>query len=221
LATGPRPDDWCPLFTRLQEWESREGRRDVTDGLSDANREDDYTRDPVFGTCNNCGAPHCQCASDRIDALESALAEEKKAHEATKADLDLYVAELDHAFIWALGGPMGGPETRLERFREGLSGLCAKVARYRSEQQPKIGRLEAELAAERARTDALLSALPKCDYHPDRPATKSICRGADRFCDECGRDPKRWIGPYAVPDLPRAAPLRAILAARTEKGSGT
>lgn len=42
----------------------------MSDGLSDANRRPDYTRDPVFGACNACNQTHCRCASDRIDELE-------------------------------------------------------------------------------------------------------------------------------------------------------
>jgi hypothetical protein len=69
--------------------------------------------------------------------------------------------------------------------------------------------LREELRAERARTDALVAALPKCDTHPDRPATKAVKRGGGRWCDDCG--------PLDA-DYPRAAPLRAIQVARAKDG---
>jgi hypothetical protein len=67
---------------------------------------------------------------------------------------------------------------------------------------------QAELREERERTDALVAALPKCDNHSDRPATKAACRGGPRLCDQCGAG-----GGYyqETPDYPRAEPLRAIL----------
>jgi hypothetical protein len=77
-----------------------------------------------------------------------------------------------------------------------------------------VKELRADLAAERARTHALVESLPKCDNHPDRPATRAWRRGAERWCDECALDPSRWRGSYAAHEYPRAAPLRAILKAR-------
>lgn len=79
--------------------------------------------------------------------------------------------------------------------------------------------LESELAAERARTDALVASLPKCDECP-RPATKAVRRGEGRWCDEHG-DPARmngrrpfWPTLQEPRDYPRAEPLRAIAKAR-------
>ena len=77
----------------------------------------------------------------------------------------------------------------------------------------RIAELEVALDEEIARTDALVAALPKCDYHKDRPATKAWKRGDRRYCDECNPNS---IGQVA-PDYPRAAPLRAILAARGKR----
>jgi hypothetical protein len=79
--------------------------------------------------------------------------------------------------------------------------------------------LRDELAAERALTDALVKSLPQCDNnngtHENRPATKAMGRGGARFCDECGGvRPDRKV---AVPDYPRAEPLRAIARARAAK----
>ena len=58
--------------------------------------------------------------------------------------------------------------------------------------------------------DALIAALPQCDSgcHATKscPATKSWGRGTQRYCDECAGS--------RIPDYPRAAPLRALLAAR-------
>lgn len=72
-------------------------------------------------------------------------------------------------------------------------------------------RLRAQHATLRSLAEALVASLPKCDNHPDRPATKAVKRGSGRWCDECG-DPKTWRGPYAAHDYPRAAPLRALVA---------
>ena len=71
----------------------------------------------------------------------------------------------------------------------------------------RIEALEVELAAERARTDALVASLPKCRYHPDRTATRS--EDIDHFCDECGTK-----GKYPISEDDLAGPLRAILTAR-------
>lgn len=56
--------------------------------------------------------------------------------------------------------------------------------------------------------EAIIASLPKCDRHPDRPATKAYARGGTR-CDECGRD--------NAPDYQRAAPLRAWFAAHPKE----
>lgn len=78
-------------------------------------------------------------------------------------------------------------------------------------QRAEIASLRAQHATLRSLTEALIASLPKCDNHPDRPATKAVKRGGGRWCDECG-DPKTWRGPYAAHDYPRAAPLRALVA---------
>jgi hypothetical protein len=44
---------------------------EMSDGLSDANRGDDHTRDPIFGTCNNCGGKQCRCSAEYIAELEA------------------------------------------------------------------------------------------------------------------------------------------------------
>jgi hypothetical protein len=59
--------------------------------------------------------------------------------------------------------------------------------------------------------EELLATLPKCDDHPDRPATKAIKRGANRWCDECAP---------LDPDYPRAKAIRAIQAALVDGTGG-
>ena len=63
--------------------------------------------------------------------------------------------------------------------------------------------------------EALIEALPKCTRCHSRTATKAWVRGASRYCDDC--DSRiGWVRATA-PDYPRAAPLRALLAARDAK----
>ena len=58
--------------------------------------------------------------------------------------------------------------------------------------------------------DDLVKSLPKCDRHPDRPATRAWVRGRSRYCDECGSATEPA---HSVPEYPRAAPLRRALEA--------
>ena len=76
---------------------------EMSDGLSDANRGPDYTRDPVFGICNNCKRPHCRCAATHIDELEVELAAERtRCDEALHAARDLITwAKANGASPWA------------------------------------------------------------------------------------------------------------------------
>jgi hypothetical protein len=77
--------------------------------------------------------------------------------------------------------------------------------------QLEVETLRIQLSNERARTDALVEALPKCTMPGcNRVATRAYERGGERFCDECGGLPHT----REAPDYPRAAPLRAILEAR-------
>lgn len=59
---------------------------------------------------------------------------------------------------------------------------------------------------------ALIEALPKCDLCKTAPATRARGRGGARYCDACAaRDAYSVF--RAVPEYPRAAPLRALMAA--------
>lgn len=87
-----------------------------------------------------------------------------------------------------------------------------------SEEYQEIRRLDAlviSLAAERDAAwkliEDLVASLPKCDRHTDRPATRAWNRGGERYCEECGTA-REWE--TGVPEYPRAAPIRAIEAAR-------
>jgi len=54
----------------------------------------------------------------------------------------------------------------------------------------------------------LIDTLPKCDRHPDRPATRAWKRGSSRYCDECGtKDVPLNSEP---PEYPRAEALRKL-----------
>jgi hypothetical protein len=55
---------------------------------------------------------------------------------------------------------------------------------------------------------SLVDTLPRCDQHPDRPATRAWVRGAGRYCDECGLKHE----PNPVHEYPRAQPLRNAIA---------
>lgn len=70
---------------------------------------------------------------------------------------------------------------------------------------------DTETVALRADAQALVDALPRCDQC-ERPATRAYCRGAARYCDTHGGGEL-----YAVPEYPRAAPLR-VLVARLARG---
>lgn len=78
-----------------------------------------------------------------------------------------------------------------------------------------VAKLNEAVVAEIARTEALVASLPTCDTpgHEDRPATKSYRCGGPRYCDSCDDNG------HAVPDYPRAQPLRDIASARVGKGS--
>jgi hypothetical protein len=54
----------------------------------------------------------------------------------------------------------------------------------------------------------LVYMLPRCDNHPDRPATRAWVRGAGRYCDECGTK----VGMLPVHEYPRAAAVRKAVA---------
>jgi hypothetical protein len=62
----------------------------------------------------------------------------------------------------------------------------------------------------------LVDTLPKCDTHPDRPATRSWGPGRSRYCDECGTryGEKR----DHVAELPSAAAVRKAVALREREG---
>lgn len=75
--------------------------------------------------------------SNRLEASEAALAETN--------------ACIDELFASCFGGPMGPPETRLERLRVAVSALCEKVGRYRSNE---AGWKRAEAAAQDAEAQA-------------------------------------------------------------------
>jgi hypothetical protein len=55
----------------------------------------------------------------------------------------------------------------------------------------------------------LLATLPACDNHPDRPATRALRRGVERYCDECGSKYPDMLVP--VPEYPRAQALRRLV----------
>jgi hypothetical protein len=66
--------------------------------------------------------------------------------------------------------------------------------------------------------DALVASLPKCDECP-APALRSPGRGRERRCDQhanISRVPGEQF--YCRDEYPRAAPLRAIAAARAARG---
>lgn len=66
------------------------------------------------------------------------------------------------------------------------------------------------LAAE-AKARALVDALPKCDECGE-PATRAWGRGGARYCDVHGKDIHGRAACVDVPEYPRAAPLRALVA---------
>ena len=95
--------------------------------------------------------------------------------------------------------------------------LAHEVERLRGMYHDESITLRNELAAERARTDALVASLPKCD-HCGRTATKAWERGQKRYCDTCAlADQQRVPDEFKLaPDYPRAEPLRAIARARAD-----
>jgi hypothetical protein len=60
----------------------------------------------------------------------------------------------------------------------------------------------------------LVYTLPRCDNHPDRPATRAWVRGAGRYCDECGTK----VGMLPVHEYPRAAAVRKAQALLEKEG---
>jgi len=104
------------------------------------------------------------------------------------------------------------------------------------------GAAEARVASLEAALRELVESLPKCDVHPDRPATKAFDRGGKRYCDDCGADVRKTLKPgevayplepynddrtgerlyrprtsYEAPDYPRAAAVRRALALLSEE----
>ena len=68
---------------------------------------------------------------------------------------------------------------------------------------------DAREARMRAAARALVDALPRCDFCSS-PATRAWERGAARFCDVHAVEGRENLEP--VPEYPRAAPLRALVA---------
>jgi hypothetical protein len=127
-------------------------------------------------------------ARNILQAGETLLSDERAAHEATKAELA--EANDDIATLEATVYSRDGALTASESAH---------------------AETKAELITECARTDALVASLPKCDFCERRPATRSFKpRGGLRYCDGCAY--------FSPPDYPRAAPLRALLAARAKRG---
>lgn len=138
---------------------------------------------------------------NQIAALESALAEEKKAHEGLRDAMVAAEALREDA----------EDERDAEEVAHGITkARLHNAMSLHGERSWLIDTMSAEHLAERARTDALVAALPECD-DCDAPATHSLESGCciSPTCDTHAE--------YDDDELSYAAPLRAILAACAEE----
>lgn len=133
--------------------------------------------------------------------------------ESLRAELDLANVELDssrHADVEHLRAELAAEKERRERAETQLA--TSNLLRIKAERDAACDRL---LAIEREAW-ALVEALPKCD-ECSTPATRAFERGGKRYCDLHGVLPpeQRLHAPWVseAPEYPRAAPLRALVAA--------
>ena len=118
---------------------------------------------------------------------------------------------VNHTLDHAISCPASLYQAGIQRGRaEAAAELDAKHA--------KLVLVADKLQAERRLTDALMALLPRCDRHPERPATKAWHRDCARWCDECG-DADRASDGVECPEYPRAPAIRAIQKDRAERAS--
>lgn len=77
-----------------------------------------------------------------------------------------------------------------------------------SQLRADVANLQIDLSRLRAMGDAIVDALPRCEEHPDQPATRGRRAGGYRYCDECSGN---------VPEYPHAALVRAWQEARAKR----
>lgn len=156
----------------------------------------------------------CDVLEDQVAELQRALAASKAAHEATNGQQRHWMEEAEsesRAYVMAtrrLEAKLTASEAAHGETRRELAGIMSQMG-----DRSRVIDAERLAHAETWRlVNALIEALPTCDgEHENRPATRAWGRGGPRFCDDCGGD--------RVPEYPRAAPLRALLAARAERKS--